>query len=71
MAANAVSRVRNLKQIVMSLPKALKIFERNDAGNFNIIPVSSSMGRKYKEHHLFYEFFMAIQSGLGASHQTR
>ena len=64
----------NLKQIANQLTsRILKIFERNDEGQFQYhAPHHSNWSEKhFREHHLFYEFFHGdTGQGLGASHQT-
>jgi len=64
----------NLIQIANELTKRiLKIFERNDTGQFQYHPNHQSCwtDEHFKEHHLFYEFFHGdTGQGLGASHQT-
>jgi hypothetical protein len=64
----------NLKQIANELTKRLlKIFERNDTGQFQYHGTQQSQwsGPDFKDHHLFYEFFHGdTGQGLGASHQT-
>jgi hypothetical protein len=64
----------NLKQIARELTKRLlKIFERNDAGNFQYHSDHAPFAedKHFKNHHLFYEFFHGdTGQGLGASHQT-
>jgi Glycosyl hydrolase family 63 C-terminal domain len=63
-----------LKQIANELTKRLiKVFERNDAGNFQYHPGHQPHWSEdhFKEHHLFYEFFHGdTGQGFGASHQT-
>jgi len=64
----------NLKQIANELTRRiLKIFERNEAGQFQYHNSQHTKWSKehFKEHHLFYEFFHGdTGQGLGASHQT-
>lgn len=64
----------NLKQIANELTKRLlKIFERNDTGQFQYHGTGQSQWSEadFKDHHLFYEFFHGdTGQGLGASHQT-
>ncbi len=64
----------NLKQIANQLTKRiLKIFERNDDGQFQYHADHQSnwSSDHFKDHHLFYEFFHGdTGKGLGASHQT-
>lgn len=63
-----------LKQIANELTKRLlKIFERNDAGQFQYHADYHPewTDKHFKEPHLFYEFFHGDSGqGLGASHQT-
>lgn len=64
----------NLKQIANELTRRLlKIFERNDAGQYQYHGSEQShwSTKDFKDHHLFYEFFNGdTGQGLGASHQT-
>ncbi len=64
----------NLKQIANQLTKRLlRIFERNEAGQFQYHDAKHSIwaDEHFKDHHLFYEFFHGdTGQGLGASHQT-
>jgi hypothetical protein len=64
----------NLKQIANQLTsRILKIFERNDDGQFQYHASDQSKWSEnhFKDHHLFYEFFHGdTGQGLGASHQT-
>ena len=64
----------NLEQIeTESHQRLLKIFERNDAGQFQYHPSNQPewADDHFKDHHLFYEFFHGdTGQGLGASHQT-
>ncbi len=64
----------NLKQIANQLTsRILKIFERNDEGQFQYHASHHSNWSEahFKDHHLFYEFFHGdTGQGLGASHQT-
>jgi hypothetical protein len=64
----------NLKQIANQLTsRILKIFERNDDGQFQYHGCHQSNWSEdhFKDHHLFYEYFHGdTGQGLGASHQT-
>jgi hypothetical protein len=53
--------------------RILKIFEKNDEGQFQYHAGHQSAWstNHFKDHHLFYEFFHGDTGrGLGASHQT-
>lgn len=66
----------NLKEIATELSKRLlKIFERNDDGQFQYHSDYTNNvyqhDEHFKNHHLFYEYFHGeTGKGLGASHQT-